>query len=500
MRLSKAERLWRGTLTLTAAALLSRGLGMVYRLLLARYLGAEGIGFYQMVFPLYLTLVTIVAGGTPVAVSQLVAEGRVDANRLGRAALQLGAMVAVPLTVALMVLSRPVAGLLYHDVQLAPLLVLIAPAVVAVALSAPLRGVYFGRQRMRTPAAAQVAEQVTRLGLLVVLILGAGWAAMPHGPEAAMILIPLGEVASLALMLWGFRRFGPAPARDGTVLPSRDLIRSILRLGTPVTLGRLLSSALALVEAAMIPRLLVAGGMGRAAAISFFGQLAGMVMPLVFFPAALSFSLATNLVPSIASLSHEPDRQAHQLRRALSITALWCCPVTALLWLLGPRFNNGLFATHMDPGLFHPLVIGAFAMNFNIVLGGGLRGLGRMALPLYHDLVAAGLELIAMLSLGGLPGIGPHALVWAIAGGIWAATLLNARAALRYFRHGAGILAGVGAPTLAAIPAVLLWPALVSRLTPSVGDVPALLLALGVLGLLYWLALGWLGPTVRVRR
>ena len=491
MRLAKVERLWRGTLTLTAAALVSRGLGLVYRLLLARYLGAEGLGFYQMVFPLYLTLVTIVAGGMPVAVSQLVAEGRADVRRLGRAALLLGGGVATPLTVGLILLAGPLSSILYHNARLAPMLVLIAPAVVAVGLSAPLRGLYFGRQRMRVPAAAQVVEQVTRLGLLVLLVLGASALWMPRGPLAAVLLIPLGEVASLLLMLWGFRRLRSEDTERPPVR-MRTLAGQLVRLGTPVTLGRLLSSAMALVEAAMIPRLLMAGGMTPLAAVSFFGQLAAMVMPLVFFPSALSFALATNLVPAIASDQGHPDLQAVQMRRALSVTALWCFPVTGLLWVLGPRVNNLLFATHMDPGLFHPLVLGALAMNFNIVLAGGLRGLGRMTTPLYHDVLAAGLELAAILWLGSRPGWGPHVMVWGIAGGLVLAALLNAGAALHRFVHRPALLAGAAAPGLAALPAVVLWPVLVRTLGGTLPEWQATAVALLASGALYWLAVRWL--------
>ena len=492
--LSKVERWWRGTLTLTAAALLSRGLGLVYRLLLARYLGAQGLGFYQMVFPLYLTLVTIVAGGMPVAVSQMVAEGRQDVRRLGRASLLLGGALAVPLALGLMAAAAPLAAVLYHDRRLAPMLALIAPAVVAVGLSSPLRGLYFGRQRMRVPAAAQVVEQVTRLGLLGLLAAGAPALWVPRGPLAAVVLIPLGEVASLVLMLWGFQRMAAeGPADRPHPVRLRTLAARLLRLGTPVTLGRLLSSGMALVEAAMIPRLLVAGGMTRVAAVSLFGQLAGMVMPLVFFPSALSFALATNLVPAIAADQGQPERQAAQMRRALTVTALWCCPVTGLLWVLGPRVSHLLFATHLDPGLFHPLVLGAFAMNFNIVLAGGLRGLGRMAPPLYHDALAAVLEMAAIFWLGSRPVLGPHVMVWAIAGGLGIAAVLNATAAVRRFGRHPFLLSGAAAPALAVMPAAVLWPALVRALSAALPDWQAVGVALAAGAGVYWLGLGWLG-------
>ena len=42
-----------GTLLLTAAGLTTRLIGFFYKIFLSRTIGAEGIGIYQMIFPIY---------------------------------------------------------------------------------------------------------------------------------------------------------------------------------------------------------------------------------------------------------------------------------------------------------------------------------------------------------------------------------------------------------------------------------------------------------------
>ncbi len=44
----------KGTLILTIAGLLSRFLGFFYKIFLAQALGAEGMGIYQLIFPVFL--------------------------------------------------------------------------------------------------------------------------------------------------------------------------------------------------------------------------------------------------------------------------------------------------------------------------------------------------------------------------------------------------------------------------------------------------------------
>lgn len=63
----------RGAMILTLAGLMVKVIGSVNRILLSRLLGGEGIGLYQMAYPVYLLLLAISAAGIPVAISIIVA-------------------------------------------------------------------------------------------------------------------------------------------------------------------------------------------------------------------------------------------------------------------------------------------------------------------------------------------------------------------------------------------------------------------------------------------
>ena len=52
-----------GAAILLAAGIINRLLGFVPRMTLPRIIGAEGVGLYQMGYPLLIALTTIVTGG-----------------------------------------------------------------------------------------------------------------------------------------------------------------------------------------------------------------------------------------------------------------------------------------------------------------------------------------------------------------------------------------------------------------------------------------------------
>lgn len=86
-----------GTLILTVTGFLSRILGFFYRIFLSRAIGAEGLGLYQMIFPVHGIAFALCAGSIQTAISQLVASGA----RRGREALRTGLFISLSIAAAL---------------------------------------------------------------------------------------------------------------------------------------------------------------------------------------------------------------------------------------------------------------------------------------------------------------------------------------------------------------------------------------------------------------
>ena len=202
------DKFLRGALILTAAGLMVKLIGAFNRILLSRLLGGEGIGLYQMAYPVYLLMVSVSSAGIPIAISIIVAEkiARNDYAGAGRIfRVSLGLMVVTGIFFALALYGM--AGFLIdnniiRDERAYQALIALTPAVFFATILASFRGYFQGHQMMTPPAVSQILEQFVRVVTMVVL----AYYLLPYGLEyaaagAAFGAVP-GALAGLIVLIY----------------------------------------------------------------------------------------------------------------------------------------------------------------------------------------------------------------------------------------------------------------------------------------------------------
>lgn len=125
---------------------------------------------------------------------------------------------------------------------------------------------------------------------------------LPQTPERTVGLIVLGmiicEVFSAATLIVLFRR----QLSRVDLRPSSERItwRRIFSISIPVSCTSLLATLMSSANSVLIPNKLVAGGMDASAAISAFGVLCGMTMPMLLLPTGFIGALGLTMVPDLA--------------------------------------------------------------------------------------------------------------------------------------------------------------------------------------------------------
>ncbi|HCJ91529.1 MAG TPA: polysaccharide biosynthesis protein, partial [Acidaminococcaceae bacterium] len=206
------DKFLKGALVLTIAGLLVKVLGSVNRILLSRMLGGEGIGLYQMAYPVYLLMLSICSAGVPVAVSIIVAEkvakeDYAGAHRIFKVTMRL--MGAFGLLFALTLYG--LAGVLVQsgiirDPRVYPALLVLTPAVFFSSILASFRGYFQGYQMMVPPAVSQILEQFVRVMTMILL----AWWMLPYGltwaaAGAAFGAVP-GGLTGLIVLTFFYRK------------------------------------------------------------------------------------------------------------------------------------------------------------------------------------------------------------------------------------------------------------------------------------------------------
>lgn len=179
-----------GTLLLASTGFLCRVLGFFYRIFMSRAIGAEGLGLYHLVHPVFNICFALCAGSVQTALSQYIAAHR----ERGKAVFFMGLSISLSFSLVLAWLiwsfREPMARFLLLEPRCAPLLPGIAVSVPFAALHACINGYYYGEQKTRVPAFSQVMEQVVRIGLVFAI----ASLCVQNGKELTASLAVLGHL------------------------------------------------------------------------------------------------------------------------------------------------------------------------------------------------------------------------------------------------------------------------------------------------------------------
>ena len=152
---------------LAAAGIITRLIGIAYRIPVNNILGDEGQGLYGCAFSIYNIALLLTSYSLPLAVSKLVS-ARVskkeykNAMRIFKSALIFALVVGAIVGIIIFTFSDFIAGDLYSQKYSAYALRVLAPGLFIVAVMGVLRGFFQGMGTMIPTALSQILEQIGR--------------------------------------------------------------------------------------------------------------------------------------------------------------------------------------------------------------------------------------------------------------------------------------------------------------------------------------------------
>lgn len=407
----KKSAIIKGTLILTAAGLITRIIGFIYRIYLSNALGAEQLGLYQLIFPVYGICHTLYASGIQTAISKLVAEtnGGRSPRSSSRRILLCGAFLSFGLALSCSLLlyfnADAVATIFLKETACAPSLRILSLVFPFCGITSCINGYSYGKSKSTLPAFTQIAEQLVRVGTVFFA------ASLSDNPaiscELAIFGVFAGELASniisiLAVLIPEFKgnhRF-PVPVPARLSLKPGSTMRLLLGLSAPLTLNRLLLSLLHSFEAIMIPTLLRKSGLTQSEALSRYGILNGMALPFVYFASAITNALAVLLLPTISEQDSSNDRRRIALttERSVSVTLLLGIFCNFLFLFFGAPLGNTIFHNESAGAYIRILSCLCPFLYLTTTLSSILNGLGKTMTTFVTSLIGSVLR-IALLCI-----------------------------------------------------------------------------------------------------
>lgn len=495
---SLSSKLLKGAAVLSAAALITKLLGMLQKIPLQN-IGGDGVfGIYNTVYPLYTLLVTLTTSGFQAAVAKFIAERQAPGwERERNEVLRLASATMLGLGVAFAVLlyfGAPILSQLIGSSLLIPAFRGAAPALLLIPVAAALRGYFQGHQNMTPTAVSQVVEQAIRVTVMIVLLLalsrvGAADADLAGG---ALVGSSAGAAAGLAVMLLYWRGYSRASRQRRQAESSAEADppfpqtkgqqwSKLLKVALPISLASLGVPLISLVDTFTLPRLLSAHGeeLRIMAQVGIYNR----GIPLVQLVTMLATSLSVLFVPAMAELQMKGDTEA--IRRQVQLALRW-------FWLIGLAASLGLalLAAPINVMLYEDAAGSATLAWVAWTAAPGalvaatsalLQGLGHVRAPALHLLAAALLKTALNAVLVPQLGITGAAIAGVAAYG--AAAALNAALLLRRVQLRPRLRDALGRPAAAALAmaAAVLALRLAAAELPMGRGVAAAVSLLGVL-------------------
>lgn len=414
----KKQAFLTSTLLLTATGFLCRVLGFFYRIFLSRTIGAEGLGLYNMVHPVFGICFALCAGSIQTALSQYIASHVSQGRKIFYTGLGLSLSMALVLAAFICRHSEFLATHILMVPPCASYLPVMGLSVPFAALHACINGYYYGMQKSRVPAFSQVAEQVVRMTLTGFLAASLKAARQPVTVHLAVTGHLIGEAAAAGFTLICMALFPPQKAGTDRQLPasagsfSYDTFLPLLSLTLPLMGNRLVLNLLASAEAIWIPNRLQMSGLTNSDAFAVYGVLTGMALPFILFPSAITNSMAVLLLPNVAQAQAEGNKKSIASCIALSLRySLYMGILCIGIFLL---FGNAL-----GVGVFHNPQAGRFIQILSwlcpflylaTTTGSILNGLGKTRITFLQNTAALLLRIGFVLI--GIPRFGILAYLW----------------------------------------------------------------------------------------
>lgn len=443
-----SEKFLRGTMILTIASFVVKVIGSLNWIFVSRILGGEGIGLYQMAFPIYFFAMTVSQAGVPVAISIITAE-RVALNdifgakRVFRIAMGLMFVTGIIFSVlTYFSASWLIEWQLIRDARAYMSVVVLAPTVFFVTFLAASRGYLQGWQRMTPTAVSQIVEQIFRVIVMIVL----AYLMLPYGLDYAAAGASLGALAGavtglIVLVYFHIKlnkeienKYGanlqptPETANESTF----SIIKRMFKLALPVSAASIMLPVVSNLDLMIVPQRLEVAGYSVPQATELFGYLNGMAVPLINLATILTASLAVSIVPAIseARTLKQTDKIFLLTASGVRISNFVCFPAFVVVFFLATPISSLIYNA---PGAGDAVMISAVSiilLGLHQVSTGVLQGLGHTTIPMVNMILAAAAKVFLNWHLTAIPYFGIMGAAWATAADMGVAAFINL-----YFIH-----------------------------------------------------------------
>lgn len=415
----KGQNFLHGAAIYTVGIIIIKILGAIYKIPLGNILGDDGFAYFDVTYRIYNVFLTVSTAGIPVAMSRLISEANaIDRKQQVRRVFHVGIATFLGLGLAgtlIMLFWHTELAAAMGEVRAAQSLLVMAPSVLLVCVTAAYRGYAQGHSDMIPTTVSQIVETAVKVAV------GLAAAGYLHVRGYSVQICAAGAilgttVSSLAAMLYmqikvhrKYELRPPVTKDSDTPDRGKKILWELLRIGIPITISTSVMSLIQLADAAVTLNQLQGGaGFSPDASSRLFGVYS-KAMTVYNVPSAFVVPFVSSVMPAIAAARVRGNRNevCDIAEGGMRMCTLLCLPMAVGMAVLSGPCMDVLYphSAEQGGGLLLALGVVCYFMTMSLMTNAILPANGNERLPLVAILAGGVTKVVVTYLLVGNPAI-----------------------------------------------------------------------------------------------
>lgn len=367
---------------LTSTALLMKFAALIFNIYISNQIGPEAVGIFSLVMAVYLFFITVATSGLNIAVTVIVSEKfALNKNKQAIKAIRTCIFFSLILGITagglILLFSDFITNKCLHNMVSSKPLFYIAIGLPFIAMSSCINSYFTSIRKAYKNAITQVFEFTIKMIATIILLK----INIANGVEAICISLILADVISevcsftLILILYII----------DIKLKKLEEVRSfgqrlnILKIAFPVAITSYIRSGLSTLKQLIIPTRLEKSGISCSNALSQYGMINGMVLPVITFPTVFTDSYSMLLIPEFSTYVAQKNYKAINFiaNKIFKITCSFSMCICSIFFIFSNELGMAIY-NNVEIGyffkVFTPFI---FFMYMDHIIDCILKGLNK---------------------------------------------------------------------------------------------------------------------------
>ena len=387
------KRLVKAVIITTILSIATKAISFLLKIYISRVIGAEALGYYQISLSAFSLLVTLVTSGLPLVISRKIAKDKSHEAEIVGAGLIVCVSISVLCTLVVILFPNLFVKIWGQNRSLFALYLLL-PSIVFSAIYVPFRGAIWGNSQFFTLGLIELIEQLVRVIACIILF---NISCSLAGENLTAITYSIAcTISTIIAVIIYFKNKGKIKLNIKQALP-------LVKESSPLAVLRIGTSLVTMFISVIVPLELVKSGLTSNMAVSEFGIVSGMVLPLLTIPGTIIGSISVAILPEISSGSEKIIKR--QINKAISYSIILSLFLFPIYFNLGTEVGIILYNNNTAGEILKWSSFIMFPLGLSQILLSILNALGKEKLTLLISIISSVFLIFSIIFLPKFIGI-----------------------------------------------------------------------------------------------